>query len=277
MPFLWFGGSGSKKKKSVASELLPPTLSSSAAPSEEVAASPSNRTTASDFPDKDRARALRSYLQKELGREVSVWGEGPFRKVVRVATNPYLVLGAATVGVGVAGVLTAGTAHVVLGAVGAGQLSSTGSKAIDWWKSRRQGTVRLDPGAVNRLLSMDPEDRRVKAVQAVLAASPPGDAYITEQQLDAYIAEQQLMEASAKQHSDRRLSRAVRALRSPYGRAGLALLGAGLFLIAVTLIPEYIHDPSLRVAVVVSAIGGILTATAMVEAFKDALMGSSDP
>jgi hypothetical protein len=187
--------------------------------------------------------------------------------VVRVATNPYLILGTATVGVGVAGVLTAGTAHVVLGAIGAGQLSSSGSKVIGWWKSKKQGTVYLDTGAVSYLLSMDP-DRQVEVVQAVLSASSNGDVYITAQQLSA---------ASAKSDSARRLSRVVCALRSPYGRAGLALLSAGLFLIAVTVIPEYIHSPSLRVAVVVSAIGGILIATAVIEAFKDALMGLLEP
>jgi hypothetical protein len=69
--------------------------------------------------DKRAARILRSQLQKALGREVSVRGEGARTKVTRVATNPYVVLGAATIGVGVAGVLTAGIAHVVIGAVGA--------------------------------------------------------------------------------------------------------------------------------------------------------------
>ena len=216
-------------------------------------------------PDKQKTNTLRRHLQEQLGREVSVPGEGRFRKVVR-ATNPYLILGTATVGVGVAGVLTAGTAHVVLGAIGAGQLSSTGSKLIEWWKAKKQGTVYLDTGAVSYLLSKDP-DRQVQAVQAVLPSSP-GDVYITEQQLRA---------ASAKPDSARRLSRLVCALRSLYGRAGLALLSAGVFLIAVTVIPEYIHNPSLRVAVVVSAIGGILIATAVIEAFKDALMGSLDP
>jgi hypothetical protein len=257
-------GFGSKKEKPDTSRPSPtaPSLTSS---SNEIVAPPSSPAAA--FPDKDQAKGLRSDLQKQLGREVSVWGEGSFRKVARAATNPYLVLGAATVGVGVAGVLTAGTAHVVLGAVAAGQLSSTGSKAFEWWKSKKQGTVHLDQGAVVYLLSKTLPDRRVKAVQAALSGMP-GDAYITKQQL---------IDASAKPHSDRRPSRAVHALRSPYGRAGLALLSAGLLLIAVTVIPEYIHDPSLRVAVVVSAIGGILIATAMIEAFKGALMGSSDP
>jgi hypothetical protein len=106
---------------------------------------------------KREVRELRKRLQKQLGREVSFLDEGPFRKVVRVATNPYLVLGAATVGLGVAGVLTAGTAHVVVGAVGAGQLSTYGSKAIGWWKSRRQGTVYLHPDAVDHLLTMSPD------------------------------------------------------------------------------------------------------------------------
>ena len=220
---------------------------------------PLHREAAATIPDKQKAKALRKYLQKQLRREVSLPGEGPFRKAVRVATNPYLVLGTATVGVGVAGVLTAGTAHLVLGAIGAGQLSSSGSKAIDWWKAKKQGTVHLDTGAVRHLLLMNPPERQVEAVLAVLSASPPGDAHITAQQL---------IKATAKPDSDRRLGRVVHALRSSYGRAGIALVSAGLFLIAVTVIPEYIHSPSLRVAVVLSAIGGILITTAVIEASK---------
>jgi hypothetical protein len=194
--------------------------------------------------------------------------------VTRVATNPYLVLGAATIGVGVAGVLTAGIAHVVLGAVGAGQLSANGSKAINWWKSKKQGTVSLDRGAVDYLLSLEDLEgqvkleRQVKAVEAALRAKPPGDVLITKEDLD---------KETPKAEANQRLSRAVCALRSPYGRAGLAILGAGLFLIAVTVIPEYIQDPSLRVAAVLSAIGGILIASAAIEAFKDDLDGLIRP
>jgi hypothetical protein len=58
-------------------------------------------------------------------------------------------------------------------------------------------------------------------------------------------------------------------------RPGLALFSAGLSLIAVTVIPEYIPGASLRVTVVASAIGGILIATAVIEEFKDTLVGSS--
>lgn len=221
-------------------------------------------------PGKAEARALADLLKQQLGRDVSVPGEGGFKKVVRVATNPSLVLGAATVGGGIATVLTAGTVHVVLGAVSAGVLGSNGSKAIDWWKSRKQGTVYLDSNAVGYLLSLNapnPQAQRqlqVKAVRAVLSASPSGDVRITMQQL---------IDASNRPRNPWRLSRAglgrvIRALRSPYGLAGLALLSAGLFLTAVTVIPEYIQDPSLRVAVAVSAIGGILIAIAVTEEFK---------
>jgi hypothetical protein len=103
-------------------------------------------------------------------------------------------------------------------------------------------------------------------MQAVLSTSPPAG--------DVYITKQLLIGATAKSVNDRPRSRVVCVLRSPYGRAGLALLGAGLFLIAVTVVPEYIHDPSLRVAVVVSVIGGILIAMAVIEAFKEVSRGS---
>jgi hypothetical protein len=248
-----------------------PAQVSTAPDAEEAVASSSEKTAGKLVDNKSYVRALQKNLQKQLGREVSVPGEGRFRKVARIAaTNPYLLLGAATVGVGVAGVLTAGTAHLVLGAIGTGQLSSSGSTVIDRWKSRKQGTVYLDQSAVEYLVRKGP-DLQVKVVQVVLSASPPGDAYITAQQL---------MDAEAKFDGNQRLSRTtlsrlVRILRSPYGRAGLALLSAGLFLIAVTVIPEYVRGPSLRVAVVVSAIGGILIATAAIEEFKDAFMGSS--
>jgi hypothetical protein len=265
-------GSGPKEQPDVPVQgtSLPP---SSTAPSAEVAATLPDGKTADKPVDMVLVRALQKNLQKQLGREVSVPGEGRFRKAARVvATNPYLVLGAYTVGVGVAGVLTAGTAHLVLGAIGAGQLSSSGSNVIDRWKSKKQGTVYLDQSAVEYLLKMELPDSRVRVVQAALSATPPGDVSIIAQQLT---------EAAAKLDADlrmgrTRLSRLVGTLRSPYGRAGLALLSAGLFLIAVTVIPEYIHDPSLRVAVAVSAIGGILISMAVIEEFRNTLTGSSD-
>ena len=225
-------------------------------------------SAADDAWGKHPERTLRKHLQRALGREVSFPDDGSVRKATRVvATNPYLVLGAATVGLGVAGVLTAGIAHVVIGAVAAGQLSANGSKVIDRWKSKRQGTVYLDLGAVKHLLSLDSREACVTAVEAVLSGKPLGDVSVTKEDL---------VKATRKAETKQRLSRAVCALRSPYGRAGLAILAAGLFLIAVTVIPEYIHAPSLRVAAVLSAIGGILIALAVMEAFKDDFDGSSD-
>lgn len=260
----WNKGSGSTKTDEARQSLLTTELSSTASSGNGEAAG-SSLTTAAKQPEED-PRVWRKEFQRQLRRQVSFPGEGRVKKTLRVATNPYLVLGAATVGVGVAGVLTAGTAHVVLGAVGAGQLSTNGSKAIEWWKARKQGTVYLvDQSAVDYLRSVGPLEQQVERVQAVLSARPPGDARITRQDL---------IGASAKPDASHPLSRAVSALRSPYGRAGLAILGAGLFLIAVTVIPEYIHNPSLRVAAVLSAIGGILIASAMIEAFKDVLAGT---
>jgi hypothetical protein len=260
----WNKGSGSAKTDE-ARQSSPPTELSSTTSSRNGEATASSLTTAAKPPEED-PRTWQKKLQRQLRRQVSFPDEGRFKKTMRVATNPYLVLGAATVGVGVAGVLTAGTAHVVLGAVGAGQLSTNGSKAIEWWKARKQGTVYLvDKAAVDYLRSVGPVEQQVERVQAVLSARPPGDARITKQDL---------IDASAKPANAGPLSRAVSALRSPYGRAGLAILGAGMFLIAVTVIPEYIHNPSLRVAAVLSAIGGILIASAMLEAFKGVLMGT---
>jgi hypothetical protein len=205
-----------------------------------------------------RAQALRKNLQHELNREFSVPQEKRKTKVRRAVSNPYLVLGAATVGVGVAGVLTAGTVHLVLGAVGASQLSATGAKGVECWKSRAQGTVYLELDAVEYLVAKPTPQMRVKAVEEALSGRPRGDTHISRHDL---------IQVEPRPGARERLGRVVRALHSSYGRAGLALLSAGLFLIAVTVIPEYIQSFSLRAAAVVSAIGAILIATAMAEEF----------
>ncbi len=285
VPFFKKGAPGTGDKADVAAQAHSAPLPS-ATPGAEVAevaevAGAAGVTTATtpngsaarssaESPGKDPERDLRKSLQTRLGRKVSVQNEGPGTKVLRVATNPYLVLGVAAVGIGVAGVLTAGVPHAVIGAVGATQLSASGSKAIDWWKSKNQGTVYLEPDAVTYLFALDSLDRQVKAMQAVLPDTP-GDVHITARQL----------QAAAGVNDNRRPvragpSRLARVLDSPYGRGGLALLSAGLFLIAVTVIPEYVRDASLRVAVAVSAIGGILIATAVVEAFRDVLFPRQD-
>jgi hypothetical protein len=206
-----------------------------------------------------RAQALRKELQQGLNREFSVPQERRITKVRRAVSNPYLVLGAATVAVGVAGVLTAGTAHLVLGAVGASQLSATGAKGVEWWKSRAQGTVYLEPDAVQYLLEKPTPQLRIEAVEAALSGRPRGDTRISKDDL---------VPAEPMPAAGGHVRRVIRALRSSYGRAGLALLSGGLFLIAVTVIPEYIQSFSLRAAAVVSAIGAIFIAMAVAEEFK---------
>lgn len=204
--------------------------------------------------------SLRRYLSKNLDRDVSTPDEGFGKKVGRVATNPYLVLGAATVGVGIATVLTAGTVHLVLGAIGAGQLTSNGSKAVDWWKAKHQGTVYLDRDAVDYLLSNQSPEWRLEVVRLALSAIPPGDAHL---------ARQDLIIASASLPGNRSLARTFAVLSSPHVRAGLAMLSAGLFLIAVVVIPEYIRDPTLRAAAIISSIGVILIAASAMDALKN--------
>ncbi|HEX3958309.1 MAG TPA: hypothetical protein VHZ03_17060 [Trebonia sp.] len=211
-------------------------------------------------PQAGEEASLRRYLSKNLDRDVSTPDEGFGKKVRRVAMNPYLVLGAATVGVGIATVLTAGTVHLVLGAVGAGQLTSNGSKAVDLWKSKRQGTVYLDRDAVDYLLSNQSPEWRLEVVRRALSAMPPGDAHLTRQDL---------IIASASLPSNRSLARTFAVLSSPHVRAGLALLSAGLFLIAVVVIPEYIRDPTLRAAAIISSIGVILIAASAMDALKN--------
>jgi hypothetical protein len=208
----------------------------------------------------DHEADLRRYLSKKLTRDVSTPGEGSGRKIGRVATNPYLVLGAATVGVGIATVLTAGTVHLVIGAVGAGQLASNGSKAIDWWKSKRQGTVYLDQSAVEYLLDRPDENRRLEIVDIALSGMPAGEVHLKRQDL---------ITAAAKLRSNRPVTRMRAMLGSPYMRGGLALLCAGLFLIAIVLIPEYIRDATLRAAAIISFAGVILISISVVDTLKD--------
>jgi hypothetical protein len=204
---------------------------------------------------------LRGYLKDNLKRDVSTPGEGPGKKFVRVATNPYLVLGAATVGLGIATVLTAGTVHVVLGGVAAGQLASNGSSTIDWWKSNRQGTVYLDQSAVDYLLSNQSQDeRRLAIVELALSTMPLGSVHLTGQDLRT---------AAGKLPGNRPATRLLAMLGSSYMRAGLALLSAGLFLIAIVLIPEYIRDATLRAAAVISFIGVILISISVVDRLKN--------
>jgi hypothetical protein len=203
---------------------------------------------------------LRRYLSSNLDRDVSTPGEGFGKKAGRVVTNPYLVLGAATVGVGIATVLTAGTVHLVLGAVGAGQLTSNGSKAVEWWKSKHQGTVYLDHGAVDYLLSNQSPEGRLQVVRLALSQMPSGDVHLTREDL---------IIASASVPSNRFLAGTFAILGSSHVRAGLALLSAGLFLIAVVVIPEYIRDPTLRAAAIISSSGVILIAASAMDVLKN--------
>ena len=208
----------------------------------------------------DREANLRRSLSKNLNRDVSTPGEGRGRKIGRVAANPYLVLGAATVGLGIATVLTAGTVHLVLGGISAGQLASNGSKAVDWWKSKRQGTVYLDQGAVDYLLDHPVEKRRLEIVELALSAMPPGEVHLARRDLEA---------AAAKSRGNRPVTLMLAMLGNPYMRGGLALLSAGLFLIAIVLIPEYIRDATLRAAAIISFAGVILISVSVVDTLKN--------
>jgi hypothetical protein len=207
---------------------------------------------------------LRRSLSKNLNLDFSTPGEGAGRKIGRVATNPYLILSAATVGLGIATVLTAGTVHLALAGVAAGQLTSNGSKAIDWWKSKRQGTVYLDQSAVEYLLEQPNEAQRLEIVECALSAMLPGEVHLTRRDL---------ITAAAELQRNRPVTRMPALLGSPYMRGGLALLSAGLFLIAIVLIPEYIRDATLRAAAIISVASVILISISVVDTLKGLWMG----
>jgi hypothetical protein len=212
---------------------------------------------------------LRQQLHEGLKRAVSTPNE-PFRKKLteKATNNPQLLLAAATVGVGIATVLTGGTVHLALMAAAGTGLVSKDSPAVDWLKSKRNGTVHLDSDAVYYLLGLpeetwqmpgDSQPSRLETVKRALSMMPPGNVSLTVEHLRE--ARSSIMRKEA-------MRQGFAALRTPIARVGLALFAAGLFLIAATIIPEYVRAPTLRAAVAISAIGAILIVTALFDSIK---------
>jgi hypothetical protein len=182
------------------------------------------------------------------------------RRVLHTATNPVLLVSGAIVGVGIATVLTAGTVHIALLAAGGATLASNDSSLVETWKKKRKDVVRLDKEAVAYLLTITKTSEVVRTVRRALETA--GNSVLTAPLLKKCHDETTAVEATP-QGPD-----------STYGAAhigGLALLAAGLFLITVVVVPEYIRDPILRAAVVISVIGAILIAFVLVGPFKSEL------
>src|SRR5271170_1093669 len=78
--------------------------------------------------------------------------------------TPNVMLTAVTVGIWVATVLTAGTVYLGLSAAAATGVASDGSPKMDWWKSKRQGTITLREDAVTFLLGQPSKNAQVETI-----------------------------------------------------------------------------------------------------------------
>ena len=161
------------------------------------------------------------------------------------------MVSAAVVGLGIATVLTAGTVHIGLGAAAAAAVAGNDSAVVDWWKSKRRGVVHLDGGAVAFLLELDVVDVQVDTVRSAVPIMERADAYLTEPILREAYARNAMTAAGPS------------SPKLPANVGGFALLAAGLLLIAIVVIPEYIRDPVMRAGVVIASIGGILVGIAL--------------
>lgn len=208
--------------------------------------------------DRKAAHKMRQGLQKALKRPVILPDERRRDLAIRtVKKNRRIILGLGALGVGIASVVTAGAAGVGL-AIGAACIP-----ALD--PSTFFGTGGLDPnesvtlerGAVARLLEMKDAAKQLAAVQKAINAKPSTgpDRRVTlsDENIKAAVAPATQPEPSGR----------IEPVRAG-AQLGFNVIGAGLLLLALILIPQDIHGLMTRAASAILVVGALIVGAAVV-------------
>jgi hypothetical protein len=227
-------------------------------------------------------------LQKALGRPVILVKERPRDRAWHTAIKHQRaasVLG--LLGLGIATGLTHGTAPVILTAFSSSIPLLDFNTFFDKKKDAYNKAVILDQAAIDALLHIsDPE--RAGIAQAAIDAKGSVDGRVTLTGADieaakaAIAARQAELDTAAKAaiaarqaELDTAAKAAIAARQAELDtaagpgpvqigvRMGLAVVGSGLLLLALTIIPEDIHTPMTRVASLILVVGGLIIGGAL--------------
>lgn len=202
------------------------------------------------------AREMRHELQKALKRPVTLPDERRRDRAIRtVIEHRQVIIGLGVLGVGIASVVTAGVASVGL-AIGAACLPAAnvpaffGTGALD-----PTLTVTLEPTAVALLLDMQDAGKQAHAVGAAIAKLGTGaNGRVTLSGKDI---------AAATAVAQPVPSVPTEPVRTGV-RMGFTVISAGLLLLALTLIPQDIHELIVRAASAILVVGVLMVGTAVV-------------
>jgi hypothetical protein len=212
-------------------------------------------------------------LQKALGRPVKLVKERPRDRAWHTAIKHQRaasVLG--LLGLGIATGLTHGTAPVILTAFSSSIPLLDFNTFFDKKKDAYNKAVILDQAAIDALLHIsDPE--RAGIAQAAIDAKGSVDGRVTLTGADIEAAKAAIAARQAELDTAAKAAIAARQaeLDTAAGpgpvqigvRMGLAVVGSGLLLLALTIIPEDIHTPMTRVASLILVVGGLIIGGAL--------------
>ena len=205
--------------------------------------------------DPKAAREMRSALQKALKRPVILPNERRFDQAKRtVMKHRRAVLGLAAVGTGIASVATAGAAAAILAICAASLPVLDFPTFFDTGVLDPNLSVTLESDAVALLLEMDNAGERAKTVQAAIdkkrSFGPDGRLRLSGEDIKAV-------------NSPPQLAPGIHIPPVRVGvRMGFAVIGAGLLLLALTIIPQDIHMLMTRVASAILVVGALIVGAA---------------
>ena len=207
------------------------------------------------------AHQLSRELQKALKRPVILVEERKRDQAVRgIMEHRRAIVGLGVLGTSIATVCTAGTAAGALAIVAACLPAADFKTFFDTETHDPNRRVRLEPGAVSLLLKR--EDAAV-LVQAAIDATPDtgsgGLVTLSTEDIQAIISPKPEPEPVPKQHI---LDIHITPVRAGV-RMGLTVIGGGLLLLALTLIPEDIHGLMIKVASAILVVGAVIVGAAV--------------
>jgi len=214
------------------------------------------------------AGEMRRGLQKALKRPVILADERSSARVIRTAKeHRRIFIGLGVLGVGIASAVTAGAASAIL-VITAACLPAAdfptffGTGALD-----PNLAVTLETAAVVQLLEMNDAGKRADAVRAAIDAKrgtgPDGRVTLSGEDIAAVTSAAQPVPGVR-----------IEPVRSGV-RMGFTVIGAGLLLLALTLIPQDVHGLVTRAASAILVVGVLIVGDAVVNGswLKGALTG----
>lgn len=201
---------------------------------------------------------MRGQLQKALKRPVVLSRERRAQRVIRWgAKNRRTIFGLGLVGVTIASAATAGLTAAILG-VAASTLPTVSLPAFIDPEILDSNPIILLDSAIKALLDIDDLDERLKRVVTAIKAKRDIDPKDTVE-LTAEDINPPTPTAATESTALAALAALARVRALPFGvQLGLSVIGGGILLLALTLIPEDIHTLMTRVASAILVAGAVI-------------------